>query len=137
MNSKLRGTVRGHNHNQSEKPSSKPEWLTTSESRAERPWGSHRQDSFISHPTQNGPMRSNSALNGPVNLAYGMYPLPAMNPGGVSSNGRTMPSVVMLYPYDHNARQPRKHDRSSAFISDCEFHRRLLREGNELSLQIL
>ncbi|KAK4266981.1 hypothetical protein QN277_023833 [Acacia crassicarpa] len=104
VNSKLRGTVRGHNRNQTEKPSSKPEWLTTSESRTERPWGSHRQDSFISHPTQNGPMRSNSALNGPANLAYRMYPLPAMNPGGVSSNGRTMPSVVMLYPYDHNAR---------------------------------
>ncbi|XP_054795355.1 uncharacterized protein LOC129300786 [Prosopis cineraria] len=48
-------------------------------------------------------MRSNSAQNGPANLAYGMYPLPAMNPGGVSSNGPTIPSVVMLYPYDHNA----------------------------------
>ncbi|KAI9109783.1 hypothetical protein K1719_018824 [Acacia pycnantha] len=104
VNSKWRGTVRGHNRNQTEKPNSKPEWLTTSESRAERPWGSHRHDSFISHPTQNGPMRSNSALNGPANLTYGMYPLPAMNPGGVSSNGPTMPSVVMLYPYDHNAR---------------------------------
>ncbi|XP_054783579.1 uncharacterized protein LOC129290712 isoform X2 [Prosopis cineraria] len=76
MNSKLRGSVRGHNRNQTEKPSSKPEWLTTSESRAERPWGSHRHDSFISYQTQNGPMRSNSAQNGPANLAYGIYSSP-------------------------------------------------------------
>lgn len=102
VSSKLRGAVRGHNRNQTEKLSSKPEWLT-SESRAERPSGSHRHDSFISYQTQNGPMRSNSAQKGPANLAYGMYPLPAMNPGGVSSNGPTMPSVVMLYPYDQNA----------------------------------
>ncbi|KAE9605734.1 hypothetical protein Lalb_Chr10g0100451 [Lupinus albus] len=25
-----------------------------------------------------------------------------MSPSGVSSNGPTMPSVVMFYPYDHN-----------------------------------
>ncbi|XP_020228394.1 uncharacterized protein LOC109809476 isoform X2 [Cajanus cajan] len=99
-NSKLRGTGRGHNRNQTEKPSSKPERLSTSESRAERPWGSHRHDSFIPH--QNGPVRSNSSHSNPSNVAYGMYPIPTMNPGGVSSNGPTMPSVVMFYPYDHN-----------------------------------
>ena len=31
------------------------------------------------------------------------YPLQAMNPSGVSSNGATMPPLVMVYPYDHNA----------------------------------
>jgi hypothetical protein len=31
-----------------------------------------------------------------------MYSIPGMNPSGVSSNGPTMPSLVMLYPYDHN-----------------------------------
>ncbi|KAE8709430.1 Alpha/beta-Hydrolases superfamily protein [Hibiscus syriacus] len=36
-------------------------------------------------------------------MPYGMYPLSAMNPGGVFSNGHTIPSVVMLYPYDHNS----------------------------------
>lgn len=101
MNSKLRSTGRGHNRNQADKPSSKPERLATSESRAERPWGAHRHDPFISH--QNGPVRSNSSQNSPANVAYGMYSIPGMNPGGVSSNGPTMPSVVMLYPYDHNA----------------------------------
>lgn len=105
INSKMRGTGRGHNRNQTEKPSSKPERLATSESRADRSWGlsSHRNDSFISYQTQNGPVRTNSAQNSPANLAYGMYPLPGLNPGGVSSNGPTVPSVVMLYPYDHNA----------------------------------
>ncbi|XP_027335941.1 uncharacterized protein LOC113849902 isoform X1 [Abrus precatorius] len=99
-NSKLRGTGRGHNRNQTEKPSSKPE-RATSESRVERHWGSHRHESFLSH--QNGPVRSNSTQSNPANVAYGMYPIPAMNPSAVSSNGPSIPSVVMLYPYDHNA----------------------------------
>lgn len=100
MNSKLRASGRGHNRNQTDKPSSKPERLATSENRSERPWGSHRHDSLVSH--QNGPVRSNSSQNNPANVAYGMYPIPGMNPSGVSSNGPTIPSVVMLYPYDHN-----------------------------------
>ncbi|WJX92516.1 hypothetical protein P8452_74144 [Trifolium repens] len=100
-NSKLRSSGRGHNRNQGEKPISKSERLATSESRAERPWSTHRHDSFIPH--QNGPVRGNSSQNSHGNVAYGMYSIPGMNPGGASSNGPTMPSVVMLYPYDHNA----------------------------------
>ncbi|XP_054780559.1 uncharacterized protein LOC129288161 [Prosopis cineraria] len=102
MSSKLRATGRGHNRYQTERPNSKPERLATSESRAERPWRSHRHDSSMSYHTQNGPVRSNSSQNSSSNVAYGMYSLPGMNPSGVSSNGPTMPSVVMLYPYDHN-----------------------------------
>ncbi|XP_019455941.1 PREDICTED: uncharacterized protein LOC109356832 isoform X1 [Lupinus angustifolius] len=100
MNSKVRATGRSHNRNQTEKPSSKPERLTTSENRVERPWASHRHDSLA--PNQNGPVRSNSSQNNPANVAYGVYPIPGMNSSGVSSNGPTMPSVVMFYPYDHN-----------------------------------
>ncbi|BAT98079.1 uncharacterized protein HKW66_Vig0169930 [Vigna angularis] len=99
-NSKLRGTGRGHNRNQMEKSNSKPERLSTSESRAERPWSSHRHDTFIPH--QNGPVRSNSSQSNSSNVTYGMYPIPAMNPSGVSSNG-PMQSVVMFYPFDHNS----------------------------------
>ncbi|XP_057454788.1 uncharacterized protein LOC130746246 isoform X2 [Lotus japonicus] len=99
MNPKLRATGRGHNRNQAEKLNSKPERLT-SESRGERPWNAHRHDSFISH--QNGPVRAGSSQNNPANAAYGMYSIPGMNPGGVSSSGQPMPSVVMLYPYDHS-----------------------------------
>ncbi|KAE9615366.1 hypothetical protein Lal_00048335 [Lupinus albus] len=100
MNSKFRATGRAHSRNQTDKPGSKPERFATSESRAERPWGSHVHDSLASH--QNGPVRSNSSQNNPGNVAYGMYPIPGMNPTGVSSNGPRMPSVVMFYPYDHN-----------------------------------
>ncbi|XP_058743867.1 uncharacterized protein LOC131616527 isoform X1 [Vicia villosa] len=100
-NSKMRSTGRGHNRNQGEKPISKSERLATSESRAERPWSAHRNDSFIPH--QNGPVRGNSSQNSHANVAYGMYSIPGMNPSGVSSNGPAMPSVVMLYPYDHNS----------------------------------
>ncbi|XP_015888728.2 uncharacterized protein LOC107423652 isoform X1 [Ziziphus jujuba] len=101
--SKLRASGRNHNRNQAEKFNSRPDRMTASESRAERQWGSHRHESSSMYQSQNGPVRSNAAQNTSTNVAYGMYPLPAMNPGGVSANGPAMPSVVMLYPYDHNA----------------------------------
>ncbi|XP_020211105.1 uncharacterized protein LOC109795948 isoform X2 [Cajanus cajan] len=102
-NSKLRTSGRNHNRNQTEKSSSRPEKLATSESHAERPWGSHRHDSFVSHHNQNGPVRLNSSQNSPANVAYGMYPLPGVPSSGISSNGPTIPPVVMLYPYDHTS----------------------------------
>ncbi|CAL8123638.1 unnamed protein product [Prunus armeniaca] len=101
-NSKSRASGRNHSRNQGEKPNSRADRLAASDSRAERPWSSHRQDSFPSYQSQNGPIRSNTTQSGSTNVAYGMYPLPAMNPSGVSSNGPSIPSVVMLYPYDHN-----------------------------------
>ncbi|KAE9593561.1 putative polynucleotide adenylyltransferase [Lupinus albus] len=98
-NSKLRTTGRG----QIDKSSSRPERLATSESHTERPWGSHTNDSIISHQNENSPVHLNSMQDRPANVAYGMYSLPSMNYGGLSSDGPTIPSVVMLYPYDHNA----------------------------------
>ena len=32
-----------------------------------------------------------------------MYSLPGLRPSGISSNGPTIPPVVMWYSYDHNA----------------------------------
>ncbi|KAF5733122.1 hypothetical protein HS088_TW17G00658 [Tripterygium wilfordii] len=100
-NLKSRPAGRSHNRNKAEKPSSRPERLT-SESRPDRSWASHRHETHSSYQSQTGPIRPNSQ-SGAANVTYGMYPLPAMNPGTVSSNGPTIPSVVMLYPYDHNA----------------------------------
>ncbi|KAL2345897.1 hypothetical protein Fmac_007182 [Flemingia macrophylla] len=102
-NSKLRTSGRSHNRIQTEKSSSRQEKLATSESHPERPWGSHRHDSFVAHQNQNGPVRLNSSQNSPANVAYGMYPLPGMHSSGISSNGPTIPPVVMLYPYDHTS----------------------------------
>nr|XP_008376110.2 uncharacterized protein LOC103439336 isoform X2 [Malus domestica] len=102
-NSKSRASGRNHSRGQAEKQNSRVDRLAASESRAERSWSSNRQDSLPSYQSQNGPIRANTAQSGSTNLAYGMYPVPAMNPGGVSSNGPSMPPVVMLYPYDHNA----------------------------------
>ncbi|XP_062154987.1 uncharacterized protein LOC133863032 isoform X5 [Alnus glutinosa] len=87
---------------QAEKPNSRSDRLAASENRTDRPWSSHRNDSIPSQQSQNGPVRSNPMQSGPANVTYGMYPLPAMNPSGVSSNGPTIPPVVMVYPYDHN-----------------------------------
>lgn len=85
-----------------EKPNSRSERLVAGESRTDKPWGSHRHDSIPSQQSQNGPVRSNPMQSGPANMTYGMYPLPAMNPSGVSSNGPSIPPLVMLYSYDHN-----------------------------------
>ncbi|XP_062000926.1 uncharacterized protein LOC133718129 isoform X1 [Rosa rugosa] len=102
-NSKSRASARNHSRSQAEKSNSRVDRMAASESRAERPWSSHRHDSFPSYQSQNGPIRSSTTQSVSTNVAYGMYPLPGMNPGGVSSNGPTIPPLVMLYPYDHNA----------------------------------
>lgn len=101
MNSKSRSSGRNHNRTQVEKPNSRLDRVTT-ENRAERMWGYHRQDSSPLYQSQNGLIRSNSSQSGYPNVAYGMYPVSAMNPSGVSTNGPTLPSVVMFYPYDHS-----------------------------------
>lgn len=103
VNSKSRASGRNHGRNQVEKSNSRPDRMTAGESRADRPWGSHRHDSYAAFQSPNGPIRSNTAQSVSTNVAYSMYPLPAMNPSGVSANGPAMPSVVMLYPYDHNS----------------------------------
>ncbi|KAL2478699.1 nucleotidyltransferase [Forsythia ovata] len=102
-NSKSRSTARGHNRGQAEKSNMRIDRLASGESRAERPWSSYRHDSVPSYHSQNGPMRSNSSQNNSPHVAYGLYPLPAMNSSGMSSNGPSVPPVVMLYPFDHDA----------------------------------
>ncbi|XP_039001256.1 uncharacterized protein LOC120127414 isoform X3 [Hibiscus syriacus] len=104
-NSKSRAAGRSHSRNQNEKTRFTFDQFAAvaGESRAERPWGSHRHDSFTSYQSRNGPIRSNSSQSNSASMPYGMYPLPAVNPSGVSSNGPTMPPVVMLYPYDHKS----------------------------------
>ncbi|XVF22392.1 hypothetical protein REPUB_Repub12eG0168400 [Reevesia pubescens] len=104
-NAKSRAAGRSHSRNQNEKSRFMFDQLAavSDESRAERPWGSHRHDSFTSYQSHNGPVSSNSSQSSSASMPYGMCPLPAMNPRRVSSNGPTIPSVVMLYPYDHNS----------------------------------
>ncbi|PSS24216.1 Poly(A) RNA polymerase [Actinidia chinensis var. chinensis] len=103
INNKSRASGRNRNRNQSEKSNSRLERLAVSDNRADRSWSSYKHDPISSYQTQNGPLRSDSSQGAPSNVAYGMYPLPVMNPGGASSNEPSAPSVVMLYPFDHNA----------------------------------
>ncbi|KAA8520735.1 hypothetical protein F0562_014993 [Nyssa sinensis] len=104
MNSKSRASGRSHSRSQAEKSSARLDRLAASENRADRLWNSQRHNSFPLYESQKGPLRSNSSQSGPSSVAYGMYSLPTMNPDEVSSsNGPTVPSVVMLYPFDHNA----------------------------------
>ncbi|KAB2003054.1 hypothetical protein ES319_D11G105800v1 [Gossypium barbadense] len=104
-NSKYRAAGRSQSRNQNEKSKFSFDQLADvgGESRTERPCGSRRHDSFTSYQSHNGSVHSNSSPSSSANLPYGMCPLPAMNLNGVSSNGPPIPSVVMLYPYDHNS----------------------------------
>ncbi|GLT84754.1 hypothetical protein SLE2022_029690 [Rubroshorea leprosula] len=101
LSSKRRAGGRSHNRSQADKPTSRSDRLAAAESRTDRPWGSHRNDSFPSYQSQNGPVRLNSTHTGSANVAYGRHPVATLNPSGVSSNGPNIPFFVMLYPYDH------------------------------------
>ncbi|XP_010261538.1 PREDICTED: uncharacterized protein LOC104600345 isoform X2 [Nelumbo nucifera] len=102
-NSKPRAAGRNHGRNQVEKLSSKPDQLAANDNRADRPWGSYRHNSFPSYQSQNGPFSaSNSMHSSSANLAYGMYPLPPINSNGNTPTASAVPSVVMLYSYDHS-----------------------------------
>ncbi|XP_073291172.1 uncharacterized protein [Primulina huaijiensis] len=101
-NSKSRAATRSHNRSQPDKSNTRTGRLAPSESRAERSWNAYRHESIPSYQSQNGPSRSNPSQNGPQSLAYSMHPMSAANPNGVS-NGPSVPPMVMLYPFDHNA----------------------------------
>ncbi|GFY97435.1 nucleotidyltransferase [Actinidia rufa] len=103
IKSKSRASGRNHNRKQSEKSNSRLDPLATSDNWAESSWSSYKHDSVSSYQSQNGPLCSNSSQGARSNVAYGMYHLPVMNPSGASSNGPSAPSVIMLYPFDHNA----------------------------------
>ncbi|KAE8701972.1 hypothetical protein F3Y22_tig00110503pilonHSYRG00371 [Hibiscus syriacus] len=105
-NTKSRAAGHSHGRNQNEKSRFIFDQFAAvaGESRAERSWGSHRHDSFTSYQSRNGLVRLSSSQSSSAGMPYGMYPLPSMNSNGVSSNGpSTIPSVVMMYPYDHNS----------------------------------
>ncbi|KFK35360.1 hypothetical protein AALP_AA5G274700 [Arabis alpina] len=99
---KTRGSGRGHNNrNQADNKAS------LRQDRSDRQWGSsyrHESSSYSSHHSQNGPIRSNTSQDASGNIAYGMYRLPpSMKQNNLtSSEGHTVPSVMMFYPYDHN-----------------------------------
>lgn len=101
LSSKTRAAGRSHNRSQADKPTSRSDRLAAAESRTDRPWGSHRNASFPSYQSQNGPVCLNSSLSGSANVGHGRHPVATLNPSGVSSNGPNIPFFVMLYPYDH------------------------------------
>ncbi|XP_073269702.1 uncharacterized protein [Primulina huaijiensis] len=101
-NSKSRAATRSHNRSQADKSNTRTDRLAPSESRVERSWNTYRHESIPSYQSQNGPLHSNSSQNGPQSVAYSMNPMSATNPNGVS-NGPSVPPMVMLYPFDHNA----------------------------------
>ncbi|KAJ8440667.1 hypothetical protein Cgig2_031084 [Carnegiea gigantea] len=97
---KARAAARNQNHNQVEK--SRVDRPAANENQAGRPWVRH--EPLSSHQSQkNGPVQPSSSRGSSATMSYGMYPFPGMKSSGIMSNGPTVPSVVMLYPYDHNS----------------------------------
>ncbi|KAL1535986.1 hypothetical protein AAHA92_28701 [Salvia divinorum] len=101
-NSKSRAASRSHNRNQTEKANSRTERFSHGEARGDHCWNSYRHNSAPPYQSQNGPLHSNFGQDGPQNVAYNVYSLEVMNPNGVS-NGPSVPPVMMLYPFDHDA----------------------------------
>ncbi|XP_057533253.1 uncharacterized protein LOC130811094 isoform X1 [Amaranthus tricolor] len=99
---KAKAAGRGNNRSQAEK--SRIDRLGANESQTDRSWSTYRHDQIASYQGQNGPSQPGSSQTSSVNMAYGTYPLQGgINPSGLTSNGSSVPSVVMLYPYDHNS----------------------------------
>ncbi|KZV21894.1 hypothetical protein F511_05584 [Dorcoceras hygrometricum] len=101
-NSKSRAATRNHNRSQADKSNTRTGRLAPSENRTERSWNAYRHELNPSYQSQNGPSHSNSSQNGAQSVAYSMHAMTATNPNGVS-NGPSVPPMVMLYPFDHNA----------------------------------
>ncbi|XP_068642549.1 uncharacterized protein [Aristolochia californica] len=101
--SKSRASGRNHGRGQAEKPNTRSDRLTT-DSRSERQWDSYRHDQSLynSYQAQSGPLNPANSVHGSANMAYGMYQVPTMSSNGIAPSGSTVPSVVMLYSYDHN-----------------------------------
>uniref|UniRef100_A0A7N0VM67 Polymerase nucleotidyl transferase domain-containing protein n=1 Tax=Kalanchoe fedtschenkoi TaxID=63787 RepID=A0A7N0VM67_KALFE len=95
---KLRATGRNHTRSLAEKASSRLDRCAINESRADRS-SSSSYSKLDSYQSQNG--RSNPELGGQGNVAYGAYPKSSGFQNAVSSNGPSMPPMMMLYPYDH------------------------------------
>lgn len=102
MNSKSRFSGRSQGRNHVDKPNTRSDRSTESNGRSDRSWDAFKHEPHPSYYSQqNSPLSaSNSTNRGFANMTYGMYPMPAMNPNGISPSGAGVPPVVMLYPYD-------------------------------------
>nr|XP_010938971.1 uncharacterized protein LOC105057942 isoform X1 [Elaeis guineensis] len=100
INAKSRASGRSHGRTPAEKPSLRPDRLSTTDNQVDRPWGPRRHETPASDQGQNRSFGfANSSRNSP-NMAYGMYPVSTVSPNGVSPTGPAVPPVVMLYSYD-------------------------------------
>ncbi|KAJ7959298.1 Poly(A) RNA polymerase cid14 [Quillaja saponaria] len=102
LNSKPRFSGRGQGHYQVEKPSTRTDRFNLSNRRPDRSWNSSKNDVFPAYNYHNGSYNSPIPWNhGSSDVAYGMYPPPAVNSSGIPLAGSGVPSV-MWYPYNQN-----------------------------------
>ncbi|OVA11438.1 Nucleotidyl transferase domain [Macleaya cordata] len=95
MSSRQRAPGRGQSR--SDKPSSRSDRFAASDNRADRSWDSYRHESFPPYQSQSGSFRPPNSMHS----NYSMYPMMSLNSNGAPT-GPGVPSVVMLYSYDHN-----------------------------------
>lgn len=98
FSSKSGAAGRNHGRSQADKASSRLDRLGVGDSRADRPWDSRRHEVLGPYEAKNGPFSSANSMHNSTSVYRG----PSMNSSGVT-NGPAVPSVVMLYSYDHNS----------------------------------
>ncbi|CAA7409721.1 unnamed protein product [Spirodela intermedia] len=97
--SKSRAANRSHGRNQAEKSNPRPDRSSVPDNRSNRPWDSHRNEPTPSYQNQNSSFTASSKQVS-ANVPHGMHPLGVVNSNGINSAGASVPSVVMLYPYE-------------------------------------
>ncbi|KAL3624400.1 hypothetical protein CASFOL_031068 [Castilleja foliolosa] len=102
-NPKSRGGARNHSRNQTDKSNSRADHFSSSENRTDRSWNTYRHEPPPSYQSQNGQSSTSFNQNGPQSMAHHMYPFTGTNPNGVSNGPSSVPPLMMIYPYDHNA----------------------------------
>lgn len=123
LDSKQQFAGRGQSRNQAEMSNTRIERHVANNSRPDKKLYTVNPYAMRSNHLQNGQISSSKSFGqASNNVAYGMYPLPVINPTGAAPAGTTVPSVVMLYPYDQNMGCDSPAERQLKFGSIAPMH---------------
>lgn len=133
LDSKQQFASRGQSRNQAEMSNTRIDRPVANNSRPDKKLYTVNPYSMRSNHLQNGQVSSSkSFVQASNNVPYGMYPVPVINPNGAAPSGTTVPSVVMLYPYDQNMGSDSPAERQLKFGSIAPMHFSNLKDAAQL-----
>ncbi|KAK1399458.1 hypothetical protein POM88_009321 [Heracleum sosnowskyi] len=133
MDSRQQFAGRGQSRNQAEMSNTRIDRHIANNSRPDKKLYTVNPYSMRSNHLQNGQISSSkSFVQASNNVPYGMYPVPVINPNGAAPSGTTVPSVVMLYPYDQNMGSDSPSERQLKFGSIAPMHFSNLKDAAQL-----